>query len=195
MGQFYTNSIETDEGLSQSNLVLLKNFSIFSNNDLFSNLDELTVSYKNTQNLTTHTLNTILPVKTFFNLPASYLSVFNNFRADFEDFNFINSETTSNDFDDTVYQYNNTLKNLQISNLLVLRNSVKSSIVTFNALRKVFRARFDEGRSHTSLPLFAQMYTSQPFIKDMPINYTGLLSKDNNTFYQNMFYKNTNFKV
>ena len=45
------NSIETDEGLSQSNLVLLKNFSIFSNNDLFSNLDELTVSYKNTQNL------------------------------------------------------------------------------------------------------------------------------------------------
>jgi len=100
-----------------------------------------------------------------------------------------------NQFSNVSFNDVSLLKNLQISSLLMLRNNVKNSIVTFNALKKVFRARFDEGRSHTSLHLFAQLALPQPFINDKTINYSSLLSKDNTTFYQNNLYKNLNYKI
>jgi len=117
------------------------------------------------------------------------------FRSDFEDFNLINSEDLINDFTSVDDYGVSNLKNTQLSNLLVLRSSVKNSVVTFNALRKVFRSRFDEGRSHTSLQLFAQSYLPQPFINDKSVNYNQLLSKDVNSYYQNVFYKNNPFKI
>lgn len=195
LGQFYTNSIESDDFFSQSNLTLLKDFFIYSSNDMFSGVEDLSTTYKTLQTGFKSSLNTPISLNTFANLPTSYLSVFNNFRADFEDFSFVKTDQESNYFTNSSVSDTNVVRNLQLSNLLMLRNSVKNSIVTFNALRKVFRARFDEGRSHTSLQTFAQSALPQPFINDRSINYSQFLSKDSNSFYQSALYKNTNYKV
>jgi heme/copper-type cytochrome/quinol oxidase subunit 2 len=195
VGQMYTNAIENDDFTIPSNLTLLKNFYLFPATELFSNFDEFVTSYKSIQNMTNSSFGTISLASNWFNTPSSYLSVFNSFRADFEDFNFINSDEATNDFNNTNSTSFSNLKHTQLSNLLTLRGNVKNSIVTFNALRKVFRARFDEGRSHTGLHLFAQSYLPQPFINDKNINYTQLLSKDLNSYYQNLFYKNNVFKI
>jgi heme/copper-type cytochrome/quinol oxidase subunit 2 len=195
IGQLYSNSLESDDFTSTSDLMLLKNFSIFPNIDLFSNFDEFVTSYKNLQTLTNSSLGAVATTPNWFNTPSSYLSVFNMFRSDFEDFNLISSEDVVNDFaNNNSYEISN-LKNTQLSNLLVLRSNVKNSVVTFNALRKVFRSRFDEGRSHTSLQLFAQSNLPQPFINDKSVSYNQLLSKDTNSYYQNVFYKNNPFKI
>lgn len=195
IGQLYTNSLESDDFTNTSNLVLLKNFSIFPSLDLFSNFDEFVLSYKNLQNLANNSLGVISATPNWFNTPTSYLSVFNAFRSDFEDFNLLSSDDLSSDFVSNSSDAVSNLKNTQLSNLLVLRSNVKNSVVTFNALRKVFRARFDEGRSHTSLQLFAQSYLPQPFINDKSISYNSLLSKDVNSYYQNVFYRNNHFKI
>jgi hypothetical protein len=95
----------------------------------------------------------------------------------------------------TISDGTSMLKNLNLSNTLTLRSNAKNSVVTYNALKNVFRARFDEGRSHTSLGAFSQLSVAQPFISDKSINYSQLLSKDTSSFYQNFFYKNVNHKI
>jgi hypothetical protein len=194
-GQFYTNSIENDDFFSPANLTLLKDFYNYPNSDLFSTVDDLTLTYKTTQALLKTSFTNPATLNTFFNTPSSYLSVFNNFRADFEDFSFNFTDSTAQHFANFSVNDASMLKNLQLSNLLMLRNNVKNSIVTYNALKKVFRARFDESRSHTSLHLFAQSALPQPFINDGFVNYSQLLTKDSSPFYRNVFYKNANHKI
>jgi len=195
IGQLYTNSIEVDDFTTQSNLATSKNYFIFPNTDLFFNADDMTTLYKNLQQFNNLTLSNLISLSNLFYVHSSYLSTFNNFRADFEDFNFNITDSVRNIFDNNLLQPTSNFKNTQLSNPITIRSNVKNSIVNFNALRKVFRARFDEGRSHTSLQLFANSYLNQPFINDTAINYTQLLSKDTNSFYQNVLYKNTNFKI
>jgi len=194
-GQFYTNSIEADDFITQPNLLLLKNFLLFSSNELYTSFDESILSYKTLQQFTNQTLNTVLPTLHPFMLPVSFVSVFNNFSDTNYLRTFINTENSSNDFTNSSTQSDSMLKNLQYSRPITLRTKAINYMVTYNALQKVFRSRLDEGRSHTSLQLFAQMYLPQPFIKDVMTSPTQLLSKDSNSFYQNFLYKNINFKI
>lgn len=189
VGQFYMNSLESDDFTTPSNLTLLKNFSIFPVIDSLTTTDESFNSYKSLSSLTSAASNSLLYNGFSVNSPVSYLSVFNNFRADFDDFSFVNSNIDSEGqlFTDNKQIVNN-LSTTRLSNPLIIRSSVKNSIVTFNALRKVFRARFDEGRSHTSLQFFAQSYLPQPFIHEDKIHYNQLLSKDKTSFFQSTSY-------
>lgn len=162
---------------------------MFPNVDYLTNLDDSFGVYKNLHALSANSLNTVLYSYASNPNPGSYISVFNNFRADFEDATVTNNLTNKDPivFQDQTLDDSN-MKNYRLSNTLSVRYGVKNSIVTFNALRKVFRTRFDEGRSNTSLHAFSQSYLPQPFINDMTIAYTQLLSKDRNPFYQNMFH-------
>lgn len=189
VGQFYMSSLESDDFTTPAGLTLLKNFSIFSVIDSLIITDESFNSYKNLSSLTSAASNALLCNSFSINSPISYLSVFNNFRADFDDFSFVNSSVANEGqlFTDNKQVVNNLLTT-RLSNPLIIRSSVKNSIVTFNALRKVFRARFDEGRSHTGLQLFAQSYLPQPFIHDDVITYNQLLSKDKTSFFQSTSY-------
>ena len=189
VGQFYMNSLESDDFTTPADLTLLKNFNIFSVIDSLTSTDESFNSYKNLSSLTSAASNALLYNGFSENTPVSYLSLFNNFRADFDDFSFTNSNVANEEhlFTDNKRSVG-TSTTTRLSNPLVIRSGVKNSIVTFNALRKVFRARFDEGRSHTGLQVFAQSYLSQPFINDDTVPYTQLLSKDKTSFFQSTSY-------
>jgi hypothetical protein len=87
--------------------------------------------------------------------------------------------------------YENSNKLIRFSNSINLRNTVKSSIVTYNAIQKVFKTRFDESRSNTKLSDFANFYIKQPFISSPRIQYEKLLGKTKENFFKINFYKNS----
>jgi len=146
-------------------------------------------------------LNYFLHSLLFFKL-QSYLNIFNAFRANFEDFNWLN--TVSKDLTKkniNALNINISLTNFlnkhhediglsKLSNPLTLRLTTKNSIVNFNALQKVFRARFEDGRSNTGLAQFSELYSTQPFLNTNRINYEDLLGKTRNNFFNNNFFNN-----
>jgi hypothetical protein len=76
-----------------------------------------------------------------------------------------------------------------------LRNSVKNSIVTYNAIQKVFKARFDEGRSNSKLLDFGNFYTKNPFITTNRISYEKLLGKNKENYFKINLYKSNFFTI
>jgi hypothetical protein len=64
-----------------------------------------------------------------------------------------------------------------------LRSTARNSIVTYNAIQKVFKSRFDEGRSHARLQDFSNSYVTHPFITEARSPYEGLLGKNRESFF------------
>jgi hypothetical protein len=87
------------------------------------------------------------------------------------------------------YNLNNN-KLIRFSNSLNVRAPVKNSIVTYNAIQKVYKTRFDEGRSNTKMSDFSNFYVKQPFISSSRIAYEKLLGKTKENFFKINFYKN-----
>lgn len=119
--------------------------------------------------------------------PFSYIQVLNAFRA--------RADETTNTFDnDYSESYNNDLnlnesKELRSMNYIKLRSTTKSAIKTFNAIHKVFRFRFDEGRSNVHLNDFSNMSIKAPLISESRVKYEQLLGKNKETFFSPINYK------
>lgn len=63
-----------------------------------------------------------------------------------------------------------------------LRSSSRSAIVTYNAIQKVFKSRFDEGRSNARLQDFSNSYVTHPFITEKKSPYENMLAKNVDSF-------------
>jgi hypothetical protein len=118
-----------------------------------------------------------------------YEDISNNFRSDIEDLTFFsgsfrNSKKSINLSLKPLFLNNNLdLEEKRLINFISLRPTTRSSIVTFNALQKVFRARFEEGRSHSSIDLFSNIAADQPFLTAAKPAYEELLGKTKNSFF------------
>lgn len=138
---------------------------------------------------------TMINIKTPKHLQyISSTTVLNNFRSDFEDFNFqIDSPKTSTplatEFSPSLRGLGDSeLKNNRLSSFFYLRSTARNSIVTFNALQKVFRARFEEGRSHTTIGNLSNLLQDQLFLTSPKIKYESLLGKTKNFFLTTSVY-------
>lgn len=80
---------------------------------------------------------------------------------------------------------------LRVSNTVNLRNTAKNAIVTYNAMQKVFKTRFDENRSHAKLLDLGNSYSTQPFVTAAKTNYERLLGKNKTAFSSVSLYKNS----
>jgi len=78
---------------------------------------------------------------------------------------------------------------LRVSNPMKLRSSARNSIVTYNAIQKVFKSRFDEGRSNARLQDFSNSFVSHPFITESKSPYEGMLGKNKDSFFTVNNYK------
>lgn len=214
-GDFYINSLYLDDFVSPADLISTKDFYIFP---LFSAFNQLEDSYESLKYLN-HFYNN--NNKIFLNIttnnfqPYSYFFVFDMFRSDYEDFswftdenNFIKKSLNSNNFsplfninepysnylDFSFFNINNDINTnslTRFSNSLNLRAPVKNSIVTYNAIQKVYKTRFDENRSNTKLSDFSNFYVKQPFISSQRVPYEKLLGKTKENFFKINFYKNS----
>ena len=199
-GNYYTNSIYFDDLTTPSTLCTTNDYSYLPlTTNLFHN-DESYESWNNFRNTFAQNSSYSLNVGTTFYKPQSYLNTINAFRANFEDFNWFSTTTlptTSTDnlfIDKTSLLINSTLNqtsdelNTRVSNPLSLRSSARNSIVTFNALQKVFRARFEDSRSNVSLNQFSELKTHQPLMTPARVSYESMLGKTRTSFYDTTFY-------
>jgi hypothetical protein len=173
--------IFSEESFSNSSLLSLKDFNLFSNDITLEGVDEVYDStkylnyiyYANYKNILNSFSNNIQPI--------SYSTIFDSFRSDYEDLYLYSDELTNS----KLFNLSNNIdtnSNLRLSNPLKLRSSTKNAIVTYNAIQKVFRSRFDEGRSNARLDDFSNSYIKHPFITDNRINYESLLGKNKESF-------------
>ena len=132
-------------------------------------------------------LNTI-STSAYSNHPLSYAQVLNSFRSNFDEP--INSAELGSTFvgngDNLTLFGDETLRS---SNATRLRSTAKNSIVTFNALQKVFRSRFDEGRSNVRFQDLSNSYVKYPFLSDKRTRYEDLLGKNKESFFNVNSYK------
>lgn len=87
----------------------------------------------------------------------------------------------------------NNFKTTRFTNYLNLRAPVRSAIVTYNAIQKVFRARFDEGRSHSKLLDFSKTFDKQAYISSLRPAYEKLLGKNKQNYFKINFYNKHTF--
>ena len=199
-GNYYTNSIYFDDLTTPSTLLLTNDYSYVPlTTNLFAN-DESYESWNSFRNTFAQNSNYSLNIGTSFYKPQSYLNTINAFRANFEDFNWFNTTTSPLSsvedlfIDNTSLLLNNDALNssneggTRVSNPLSLRSSARNSIVTFNALQKVFRARFEDGRANVSLNQFSELKTHQPMLTSGRVPYENMLGKTRTSFYDTTFY-------
>jgi hypothetical protein len=187
--------IYTDLGLYNPALTNLKNFfniptdtTLDTFEDSYPNSKSLNylyqLNYKNSLNLST------VPV-----LPISYTQVLDSFRPSYEE-NYLLTDIVRPSHSSSIpsINANSDLPNhltMRLSNPLKIRSSAKSAIVTYNAIQKVFRSRFDEGRSNTRLLDFSNSFTKHPFLTDSRIPYENILGKNKESFLKTNLYLNS----
>ena len=214
VGDFYLNSFHLDDFIFPPDL---NNTKFFCSLPLFTRFSRLENNYGASKHLSYSLSNTC---KVFFNItmsgfqPYSYFHVINSFCAIYSDFSwfvsentFIKKALTSNNFPavSKVDESHNSFldywfMNLvncpddnnwsRFSNFLSLRQSAKNSLVTYNAIQKVFKARFDENRSNAKLGDFANFFVRQPFISSQRPQYEKLFGKTKRNFFEVNLYKN-----
>jgi hypothetical protein len=138
------------------------------------------VYHRLNQNLVNNSLN-FLP-------PVSYSSVLDSFRADFDENDWVVDNFSSLDKNSSVFT-NDSLPGL--TNSIKLRSTAKNSIVTYSAIQKVFKSRFDESRSNTNFKDITNSYASYPFLTDAKSPYENMLGKNKESFFNtNLYNKN-----
>jgi hypothetical protein len=183
----------SNEPILNTSLINYKDLEIFPNDLLVDSSEEGYESSKYINYM--YYLNYKSLLNGYFNnvQPVSYASVFDSFRSDYEDPYLYSDDYTDNES----LMYSNQLQsdtnsNIKLSNPFKLRSTVKNSMVTYSAIQKVFRSRFDEGRSNTRLEDFSNSYVKHPYISDTRTNYESLLGKNKEFFLQPVFYNQTN---
>lgn len=198
-------AIYFDEFLVNPQLLKNEKFSVFPLLNNLSNLDDTYETLKNSTFSSLMTNNVFLNTTRVSDLTRSYLFIANALRSDYEelswDTDFIDSKQspqselpfTNQKYLDTP-EFNSELNNdntTRFDNPIHLRDTTKNAIVTYNALQKVFRTRFDEGRSNTKLLEFANFYEKQPYLSSSRVLFEKTLGKTKNPFYRVNFYKST----
>lgn len=122
--------------------------------------------------------------------PLSYTQVVDPFRPDYEEAAwFTDNKITSDGISySNEINHNNNAGN-RLSNPLKLRSTSRNSIVTYNAIQKVFKSRLDEGRSNARLQDFSNSYVTHPFVTETKSPYESLLGKNKSSFFSVNNYK------
>merc|ERR1712054_695672 len=130
------------------------------------------IYYNSRQHLVSKALNFLSPV--------SYSSVLDSFRADFDENDWDINSSTSHDTGN-LKQGSQNLPGL--TNSIKLRSTAKNSIVTYSAIQKVFKSRFDESRSNTNFKDITNSFVSYPFLTEPKSPYENMLGKNKESFF------------
>jgi hypothetical protein len=191
----YSLPIFSEEPLTNPKLTTLKDFGSFSNEIAVDGTEEVYETSKyinylyqtNYKNIINNSVNNIQPI--------SYTTVFDSFRSDYEDPFLYTNDTQSTALSSQLTQPQlnsiDSHSNLKLSNPFKLRSTIKNAIVTYNAIQKVFRSRFDEGRSNARLEDFSNSFVKHPYMTDTRVNYESLLGKNKEFFLKTNLYNQT----
>jgi hypothetical protein len=172
--------INSESFLLRPFLLNLGDFSYYNTNTYHdSSLED---SYENLKSL--HTFLTVSPQhliisKNMSPLCFSQATVLNLFRANFEELNWSSSDS----FSSHVNNIFNRNTPFYLTNSLKLRTTLKNLIVTHGAIQKVYKSRFDDGRSNMNSELIFNSYSNYPLLTGLRGSYELALSKNKETFF------------
>ena len=183
----YSLPLYSEDVFNNPSKINLSNFNYFNND---SSLESLEDNYENLKNLKflyhMGNKNVVLPSFNYV-LPAPYTQVLDSFRPDFDENNW-----------DTDYEANvsdsfftDETSSMNLTNSMKLRSTAKNSIVTYNAIQKVYKARFDELRANVNFNDFTNSFSSYPFLLESKTPYENILKKNKESFYNVNFYNKT----
>lgn len=194
----YPLPLFSEDAGSDLSLTALKNFEPFSAE---TSMDAMEDTYENLKyfNYIHHSNYKNLFLGSSFSVsPVSYSQVLDTFTSSYEEksthadnVSFAFGDVDSSE--DVDFQSN---VGHRITNPLKLRSSAKNSLITYNALQKVFKSRFDEGRSNARLQDFSNSAVAHPFVTAKRSPYESVLGKNKESFYAANNYVNslnTNF--
>jgi hypothetical protein len=200
---FFKNSIHTDNSHSlpiytedyfmDSQLTKFNNFKFFSDEVILDSMDDVYDSLKSTNNILNSSYLNLLEVSGSPVKPLSYTKVLDYFRADYEDSSLTSDYTNEDNLDDSNLLTDDTSR---VFNPIKLRSTARNSIVTFNAIQKVFKSRYDEGRSNARLQDLSNSYNSHLFLTASRTPYERILGKNYESFFNINLYNSslsTNF--
>ena len=162
----------------------------YYNND--SNLESLEGNYENIKNFKYlyhfNNKGSLLNSSSFFT-PFSYTTVLDYFRADFDEHNWsLNNKAITNHVGDGQYFTLGGDKSYTLTNSMKLRTTAKNSIVTYNAIQKVYKSRFDDSRSNTNFGDFTNSYSKYPFLLESKSPYESMLGKNKESYFNVSLY-------
>lgn len=182
--------IFTEDALPNSLLLNLKNFYPFSSETSLDSIEDSYENLKYVNYLHYLTYKNVLNSNSSKIQPISYTQVINSFRPDYEEMTWFKDEIADQSSVDYSNEVDTNLSNdLRVSNPMKLRSSARNSIITYNAIQKVFKSRFDEGRSNARLQDFSNSYVTHPFITESKSPYEGMLGKNKDSFFAINNYK------
>jgi hypothetical protein len=183
--------IFTEDAPALSKNLALNNYEPFLSENTLDSFEDV---YDNLKNVAlSHALfsKNIHVVSSNALMPMSYAQVLDNFRPDFEEKTLHTESSEAESFDLSPSDKPDFIVNndIRFSNPVRVRASAKSAIVTFNAIQKVFKTRFDEGRSNVRPADLANSFSSYPFMTAPRSSYEGLLGKNKESFFTINNYK------
>lgn len=170
-----------------------KNFKFFPGELVNDSLDDSYENVKHLYSLISGSQNFSTLINHNVIQPISYSHVLNSFRDNYDEFCWNNEFYTNNEFNALETFTSNKTRNV---NPLKLRLTARNSIVTYNAIQKVFKSRFDEGRSNARLSDLSNSFVSHPFLTQSKPSYERMLGKNKESFFSLNTYlshKNSNF--
>jgi hypothetical protein len=194
----YPLPLFSEESEVNPSLIPLKDFEPFATEVLTDSFEDTYESIKYANYAHLFESRSFLLSSPLMVSPISYNQVLDTFTAAYEeqqthvDVSNFQSDCIE-DIEGVDFQSGNTYRS---TNPLTLRSSAKNSLVTYNALQKVFKSRFDEGRSNARLQDFSNSSVKHPFITAKKTPYGSLLGKNKASFYVPNNYVNslsTNF--
>jgi len=182
-----------DETFLPNSLLTTKNYDVFNNELTLDTIEEVFLNLKYYNYLYFYNYKILLSNSYNFNLPISYTQVLDSFTSSYEESCWNLDESISNSLSIENNLYTNYLDSVRVSNPLKLRSTAKNSIITYSAIQKVFKSRFDEGRSNARLIDFSNSYNSYLFLTEPKANYEGMIGKNTESFFNvNTFVKSFN---
>lgn len=160
----------------------------YYNNDY--NLESLDNNYENIKNFKYlyhfNNKSTQFNSSSFFT-PVAYTTVLDYFRADFDEHNWsLNNNTGGTS--DLEYSTKKGDKSYALTNSMKLRTTAKNSIVTYNAIQKVYKSRFDDSRSNTNFGDFINSDARYPFLLESKSPYESMLGKNKESYFNVSLY-------
>jgi len=183
-----TLPVFTEDALPSSLLLSLKNFYPFSSEVTLDSVEDSYESLKYINYLHYLTYKSLLYTNSELIQPVSYAYILDNFRPDYEEASWYR-DNLSEDLLFSGSSNLNTSEDIRVSNPMKLRSTARNSIVTYNAMQKVFKSRFDEGRSNARLQDFSNSFNTHPFITEPKSPYEAMLGKNKDSFFTVNNYK------
>jgi len=181
--------IFTEDALPNSLLLNLKNFYPFSSEAIVDSVEDSYENLKYINYLHYLSYKTLLNSNSSKIQPLSYTQIVDNFRPDYEEASWFQDASTNDDLSYSDELDLNSSNSLRLSSPMKLRSTARNAVVTYNAIQKVFKSRFDEGRSNARLQDFSNSYITHPFITESKSPYESMLGKNKESFFAVNNYK------